>query len=149
MISNTKVDPSLVSLDQDGFYTQRWFVRLPRGMVADDLKDPEIWSHVTGRQDKPIRKHDYIYIVGNSEEFAVEARVTNASLAGLVLALVKVIHYPERLTPLFSDDSYRVVWATSGYIVERIADGFQVGGPFGSEGLAIRHLQSLYPALAS
>ena len=108
--------------------------------MADDLKDPSIWVWVQkGRT--PLRVHEALYMVGFANKFAVEARVVQAKAAAAVLALQKIIHFPERLTPLFSDDKYRVVWSVKGFAVERLVDGVRVGNDFGSEELAVRHIQ--------
>lgn len=138
------IDPDNVKLDFGGQCTSRWFVRLPEWAVADDMKDPAIWSRVQGSR-VPLRVHDELYIVGFGAAFAVEARVIQATSQAAVLALQKIISFPERLTPLFADESYRVVWTVEGFAVERKADGARIGGTFGSEQLAIRQVASQYP----
>lgn len=140
MTTERKITPDLVTLDVAGMATSHYHVNLPEWAVADDLKDPAIWSRVQTTRT-PLRVHDSLYIVGFANKFAVEARVVQVSSDAAVLALQKIIHFPERLTPLFSDDQYRVVWSIKGFAVERISDGRRIGNDFGSEGLAIRHIQ--------
>ena len=142
-----KIDPAHVQLDFGGHCTSQWFVRLPEWAVADDMKDPSLWSRVQATRS-PLRVHDELYIVGFAAAFAVEARVIQATNAAAVLALQKIISFPERLTPLFADESYRVVWTVEGFGVERKSDSARIGGTFGSEQLAIRHISAQYPVSA-
>lgn len=139
------ISPGNVNIDGAGYVTRSWFVRLPKGMVADDLKEPKIWRDVQTQMNKALRKHDVVYAVGFGEDFAVEARVVDATREAVVLGGMKIIKFLERLTPLFADETYRVVWTGTGFAVERIADGARMGETFGSEALAIRHLKELYP----
>lgn len=94
---------------------------------------------------KCLRKHDAIFAVGFSEDFAVEARVTETTPEAAVLGGMRIIAYSERTVPLFSDDKFRVRWTGTGYIVERKADGVRMGAEHGSEELAVRHIRALHP----
>lgn len=140
-----KIAPADVFPDRMGSRTREWFVRLPEGMVADDLKDPTIWSRVQSDRGKALLRHDKLYLVDYAESFAVEARVTDVTVISAALALQKIISLGERLMPLFHDEKYSVKWDPRGYFVMRKADQMQMGSHFGSEELAIRHLRSLYP----
>ncbi len=140
-----EIDPRRVQQDFCGQVLRRWFVRLPAEMILDDVKDPTIWRRVQLDRMKALRRHDEVYLVGYGEDFAVSARVTDATSEAVVLGGMKIINFPERITPLFNDGTYRVAWVGTGYAVERIADGHQLGGAHGSEALAIREIQSLYP----
>lgn len=144
----TKIDPSRVSLDIAGMRTRHWHVILPEGMVADGIKDAAIWSRVQDRRDTSLLKHDRVYVVGFDGSFAIEARVAEATRDAVVLAGMKILHFPERLTPLFSDNQYKIVWAGEGYAVIRKSDGMQMGGIQPSESLAIAHLKRQYPVPA-
>jgi hypothetical protein len=99
-----------------------------------------------GRRDKAFRKHDYILAVGFDETFAVECRVIDCGPTFVSVTPIKVIKYPERTTPLFSDDKYKIVWSGTGFAVQRREDGLQMGPVFGSEAQAIQHLHRQYPA---
>ncbi|MGM0583383.1 MAG: hypothetical protein ACQEUZ_01865 [Pseudomonadota bacterium] len=147
-MSKIVVDPHNVKQEQAGRCTRSWFVRLPEAATADDVKDPAIWSKVQQTR-APLQKHDEVYAVGFAEDFAVLARVTQATREAVTLAFVKHITFPERTTPLFSDETYRVVWNGTGYQVERIKDGATMGAAHGSEALAIRHIRNLYPQQVS
>lgn len=143
-MSKAHIAPQNANLDWEGTYSRRWFVRLPHGMILDDLKDPEVWSAVQTTRN-PLKRHDLVYAVGYSEDFALEARVTDTNATSATLAFVKTIAFPERTVPLFSDEAYKVIWGGDGFRVERIADGKVLGPGHGSEALAVRYLQSLYP----
>ncbi|WP_370301572.1 hypothetical protein [Pseudooceanicola sp.] len=145
MSDTKKIDPRYVYAESHGHCSRSWFVRLPMGMLADDLKDPTIWSQVQNDRTKALRRHDRLYLVEHDELFAAEARVTEATSTAAALGILKVISFPERLTPLFDDGTYAVRWCPSGYYVIRKEDQAQLGTHFGSEALAIRHLQSRYP----
>ena len=145
MTKKLEIDPKRVQMDHGGQVLRRWFVRLPPEMIPDDVKDPAIWRRVQNDRLKALRRHDEVYLVGSGEDFAISARVTDATNEAVVLGGMKVINFPERITPLFNDGTYRVAWIGTGYAVERIADGHQMGGAHGSEALAIREIQSLYP----
>lgn len=145
MSEQKKIDPRQLHIDSMGHHTRQWFCRLPQGMKADDLKSPAIWSRVQGDRAKALRRHDKLYLVDYDEAFAVDARVTDVTGDAAVLALQKIISFPERLTPLFADGVYAVRSGGDGYYVMRLADHVQMGPCFGSEALAIRHIQNLYP----
>lgn len=143
-----KIDPNQVSLDWSGGKTRHWYVILPEGMVADDLKTPGVWSRVQGLWEKALQKHDKVYAVGFDGSFAVEARVADVAMDAAVLAKMSIIHFPERLTPLFSDENFRVSWCGDGYGVIRKSDGMRMGEVQPSEALAVVHLRRQYPAHA-
>ncbi|MGR3562954.1 MAG: hypothetical protein ACU0FH_16785 [Heliomarina sp.] len=148
-MADIKVDPQHVHLDVPGHQTRSWLVWLPAGAVTDDLKDPAIWSKIQNDRQKVLRRHDKLYIVGHDEEFAVEARVIDATRDAAVLALQKIVSTKSRLAPYFADDTYAVKWTPQGFYVQRKQDGMQMGSFFGSEDLAIRHLRNQYPQTVS
>lgn len=139
-----QIDPRTVHLDISGQFTRQFVVQLPVGVIADDLKEPAIWQQVQGNRHTALQVHDFLYIIGANTAFAVEGRVTTVSAVAAVLAITKIISFPERLTPLFQDENYRVVWSVNGYFVERKTDAVKMGETFGSESLAILHLQRQY-----
>ena len=145
MSEQKKIDPRHLHIDSMGHHTRQWFARLPQGMMADDLKDPAVWSRVQGDRNKALRRHDRLYLVDYDEAFALDARVTDATGSAAVLALQKIISFPERITPLFNDGTYCVKWGGEGFYAMRLTDHVQMGPCFGSEALAIRHIQNLYP----
>lgn len=147
-MAETKINPSTTTLDWAGLRTRHWHVILPPGMVADDLKVPSIWSQVQGNRGTALQRHDHIYAVAYDASFAVEARVAEAAIDAAVLTKLSIIHFPERLTPLFSDESFKVSWCGEGYGVIRKSDGVLMGEIQPSEALAIVHLRRQYPAHA-
>lgn len=149
MSAITQINPVDVHPDGAGSRTRNWFIRMPKDMKADGLNDPKAWKAVQLRRDKQLARHDRLYCVAYDESFAVEARVTDAGPEAVVIAPLKVIKFPERMTPLFNDGRYKVQWSGVGYVVVRIEDDVQMGAEFGSEALAIRHIQSLYPRPAA
>lgn len=144
-MAEVKVDPAKMSMDMAGTVSRHWWVLLPEGMVADGIKDPSIWSRVQGNHRTTMHKHDRIYAVAFDGSFAIEARVGEATRDAAVLVKPSIISFPERVTPLFSDENYRLEWRGDGYAVIRRVDGRQMGGLQPSEALAIQHLRRQYP----
>lgn len=144
-----EIEPANVKRDRSGPVTQHYFVRLPKGMTNQDTNDPAIWRRVQADRNKLLRRHDTVYLVGYEEDFAISAVVVDATRDAAVLGGMKLIQFAERTTPLFNDGTYRVRWAGTGYAVERVSDGVQMGQMQGSEALAIRHIQGLYPRPAA
>lgn len=145
MPKKLEIDPANVLRDRSGHVTQRYFVRLPREMTNQDVNDPAIWRRVQQDRRRALRRHDQVYLVGYEETFAAQATVVDATAEAAVLGGLKFIQFPERITPLFNDGTYRVIWAGTGYQVERIKDGVPMGAVHGSEALAVRHIRQLYP----
>ncbi len=141
------IDPTKALIESETRFRRSWFVRLPEGATAEDVSDPFAWAKVQGSRN-PLAKHDEVFAVGFSEDFAVMGVVTGVNAEAATVSLVKRITYPERTTPLFSDETYRVVWDGAGFQVMRIADGATIGQPHGSEALAIRHIRNQYPTRA-
>ena len=144
-MAKLEIEPQHVLPDVIGNKTRSYWVSLPEGVSADDLKDPAIWSRCQGTSRHALQKHDKLYLVGFAEAFAVEARVIGADTKSATLSIGKIIKIAERMTPLFSDENYRVVFAQGGYRVERIADGAGMGPIHQTEAAATRHLHGLYP----
>jgi len=140
-----KISSQSVEVDVAGMKTTRWFVRLPEGLVADDLKDPALWSVVVAQRLKVIKKHDVVYAVGFADDFAVEARVVGVSGDGIALGKLSIINFPAPTKPLYSDDLYAIAWVGNGYGVIRKSDKMQMGPVFATEQKAIMHLQNQYP----
>ncbi|MEM6410690.1 MAG: hypothetical protein AAF683_04090 [Pseudomonadota bacterium] len=140
-----RIQPSAVTLDRAGNRTRSFFVVLPAGMVADDLKEPSIWVQVQASRATSLVPHDRLYMVAQDSSFAMEARVTAASGSEAVLHLSKLITMSPPTTALFEDDDYKVAYGVNGYAVIRKADGQLMGDNFANEGLAVRHLVNLRP----
>lgn len=134
-----------VTINQDGFAFRSIAVRLPVGMTADDLRSAGIWTMVQGNPGKSLRRHDHLYLIGFTDDWAVEALVTDANAMDATIAIQKVISFESKTKSLFKDDTYSVEWNGSGFYVRRVKDGQSVTSPVHTEELAIRDLRQLYP----
>ncbi len=143
------VIPANVTINFDGTVFRQFFVRLPEGLIADDLKEPGIWSKVQASgSGKALRRHDHIYAVAFDETWAADIVVADANGSQAVLCKPRLIAFPERYENLYQDDKYRVKWCGTGYVVERKSDGFRMTQPAATAGIAERDLIRLYPRVA-
>lgn len=139
-----QIDPNQLKVQSEGFCWREFLLRLPQGMNADDLKRTDIWRRVqTSRVT--LRRHDRLYIVAHDESWVADAIVSAANATDVSLAVGRVVSFPERTRPLFSDDLYRIVWTGAGFVVERKRDGHAMTQPVNSEAVAERELRLLYP----
>jgi len=139
------VDPAFVALNADSFAYRQFMVRLPEGTIADDLKEPSLWSRVQANRNVALRKHDHLYIVAFDESWAADAVVVQANADVAVLSKPRLMRFAERLRPLYSDGVYTVAWYGNGYAVKRLADGTRMTQIVANEALAERDLGRLYP----
>lgn len=141
-----EIDPANVKVNHSGLAFRQMFVRLPAGMIADDLKEPSIWARV---QASPLalRRHDNLYIAAYGEDWVAEAIVADADARQAVLCKPRLTSFPERYERLFEDDTFRVRWMGNGFAVERKADGHRMTPITGSAALAERDLMRLYPGV--
>lgn len=139
-----EIDPSRVAINYDGFIFRSIFVRLPEGFIADDLKDPGIWRKA---QNSPrgLRKFDQLVCVSFDESWMAEAVVAEADGRKAVLGKPRLTSFGDRFEKLFSDETYRVEWMGSGYVVIRKADGARVTQPVASAAIAERELVRMHP----
>ena len=140
-----QVDPANVTLDFNGQVRRAFFVRLPQGFTADDLKETTAWRRVQAAMAKSLRKHDALYVVGFDESWAGEATVGSADSAGVALAGVKIMQLPVRTRRMLEDENFRIVWTGVGYRVQRKKDDQYVTQATASEKLAERDLENQYP----
>lgn len=140
-----KIDPARVSLDMMGQSSRGWFVRLPDGFIADDLKEPEAWSRCQASPSKALRKHDRIYVIAYDESWCADTIVASADETGAALAVFRTVSLPVRTRAPFQDDKYRIVWNGAGYHVERKSDNHKMTETVANEKLAERDLRNLYP----
>ncbi|TAV04041.1 hypothetical protein ELI39_01450 [Rhizobium ruizarguesonis] len=147
MRKRLRVDPAVVTVNFQGFAFREMFARLPSGMIADDLKEPEIWKNVQ-QGNKALRKFDRIVLVSFDETWMAEAYVESATGEQALLARPKIITLNERSEKLFNDGTYRVEWTGSGYRVARLRDGAAMTESFANAPLAERALAGLYPRRA-
>jgi hypothetical protein len=101
----------------------------------------ELEDQVFGLSTKPMRKFDIVVCVGFDEDFRVEGFVESAGGASVVVAVTKVNALQKRFEPLLETERYRVVWAGSGYAVQRKVDSYTMTKPERSAALAERKLR--------
>src|ERR1043166_5313319 len=140
-----QIDPATASIDFAGHTRKSLFCRAPAGMVADDLKIPQIWARLQIHPAKALKKFDAVFVVGFDESWCADAIASQVDREGVTLTGIRVMSVPSRLKELFSDSNYKVVWGGAGYHVERRADGQKVTETTSSEELAIRDLRALTP----
>ena len=143
--SKLQVDPAQVKLQTNGQCFAEYFVRLPQGMIADDLKEMSIWRRVQVHPGKALKRHDRLHLTAFDESWDCEAIVAAADANSVTLAGLRIITIPTRTVPLFSDDNYRIIWTGIGYAVERRSDGHKMTQSVASPQLAERDLRQLYP----
>lgn len=139
-----EIDPRLVTLNSNGFGWREFMVRMPKEIVLDDLKEPDIWRRVQ-TSGNSLRKHDRVYLVAFDESWAAEAIVTDGDMKKAVLSKPRVTTFSARFDGLFEDENYRTVWMGSGFVVERKADGHRMTQPVASAAVAERDLRQIYP----
>ncbi|TBB05131.1 hypothetical protein ELH55_01465 [Rhizobium ruizarguesonis] len=142
-----RVDPNAVTVNYQGFTFREIFARLPSGIIADDLKEPEIWKNVQ-LSNKALRKFDRVIIVSFDETWLAEAYVENATGEMALLAKPRIVSFSERTEKLFSDGTYSVRWNGTGYDVIRLRDEAKMTDTFANAALAERALANLYPRRA-
>jgi hypothetical protein len=72
------IDPQLAKLNLSGNEYQDWFIRLPSGAIADDLKEPSLFKQLQ-QSPKALRRHDTVRLVEYEESWIAEAIVADAS----------------------------------------------------------------------
>ena len=141
------IDPNQVKLNYAGFMFTEWFVRLPKDVIADDLKEPGLWRLYQSGQNG-IRKFDRLMIVAWDESWIAEAIAEHATREGVWLSVSRVKQLSDRAERLFGDGTYQVQWNGTGYHVTRLADGAKMTDTFHNAALAERALVGLYPRRA-
>ena len=136
-----------VMVNDAGFAYRNLMVRLPEGMVADDLRDPKIWRKIQiGDMSRRLSKYDHLFILSFDETWFVDAIVSYADQTSAALTILKVGTFREVGKALFSDGTYRVTWTGAGFGVQRISDGVMTSNQAHStEALAVSALRNLYP----
>lgn len=138
------IPAQLVELNSAGFVWRELMVRLPTGFIADDLKEPSIWSLVQSSRNSLVR-HDRLYIVAYDESWVAEAVVAEAGRDYAVISKPRITQLSDRYTNLFQTEDYRVIWTGTGYCVERKKDSRRMTTPVSSAAIAERELASFYP----
>ena len=145
-----EIDPAQVKLSTEGFAWREILVRMPEGMVADDLRTPKIWKRVQKSRQTALIKFDHLFVLGFDESFAVRAVVTHATDSEAHLAIEKVLTFREQGQRFWGDGTLEVFWDGSAYGVRRIADQVRVVGEgFTTEAQAITAAHKYYPTKAA
>ena len=138
------IDPRNVTLDSGGHVTRNFFVRLPQGFVADDLKETKVWKRVQGGQ-YAVKRFDRVTLVAYDESWMADAVVDVGTTDSATLVGIRIMQLGARNTPLFEDPNYRVAWFGNGYAVERKMDGQRVTSIVQNAALAEADLRGMYP----
>jgi predicted DNA-binding transcriptional regulator AlpA len=145
--SKLLINPQNHKLNAAGFVMSEYVTRLPDGMIADDLKEPDIWRSIQkGRF--PLKKLDRVLLVAWDESWVAEALVEQASADGVWLAKPRITQLSGRSENLFGDGTYQVTWNGGGYHVVRLRDGAKMTDTLANAPLAERALAGLYPRRA-
>lgn len=138
------IQASNVTLNNGGFAWREFQVRLPDGMIADDLKDPAVWRQV--QTSVGLVKHDRVYLIAFDDTWVAEAIVASADRDGVVLAKPRLTTFPDRYNGLYEDETYRVTWNGVGYCGVRKADGRKVTTLHPMPEMAEREIRQMNPA---
>jgi hypothetical protein len=143
------IDPARCVVQFAGRAFKVMFVRLPKDVIADDLKRPELWKLLQAKHAKALRKFDQVIMASHDESWMAEAVVADAQADAVTLAKPKITTFPERYDALFQDPTYAVVWVGTGYAVRRKKDSHIMTQPVANPALAERDLKRLYPKPAA
>jgi hypothetical protein len=141
-----QIEHARVTKNTDGFAVRDWFVRLAKGMTAEDVRRPEVWRGVQGKPEKALRTFDTVTCVGFDQDFRLEGFVEHADGRGVVLAVQKINALKPRFEPMLETENFRITWVGHGYGVQRKSDGHIMGRAESSVALAERQLRQYEPA---
>jgi len=117
-----EIEPIGVQVNDAGQSWRTVMVRLPEGMISDDLRGPKIWRKVQGSRQHALIKYDHLLILAFDESWAARATVTHATSTEAHLSIERVGSFREQGQGLWSDGVLEVFWAGGAYGVRRIAD---------------------------
>jgi len=144
-----KINPADCKVNYDGNVFKELFCRLPATFVADDIKEGSIWQNVQSAPGKSLRKLDRVVLVNHDESAMWTAYVAEANGVMATLSTPAKHDLKARMTQMFEDDIYRVIWTGAQYQVQRKSDQFvfQDSGHATWQG-AQAYLFKLYPKVA-
>lgn len=143
-----EIDPAEVKLQTAGLCYMEYFIRLPNGFSADDMKEPTCWARVQ-KSNQPVAKFDRLTLVAADESWLAEAVVGHADRNVVELVAIKIVRLSTgRHDNLFRDENFAVRWVGGFYRVERLADHLLLPGTYGSEALAVNGIKAQYPRVA-
>jgi hypothetical protein len=94
-------------LNLSGNEYQHWFIRLPKGAIADDLKEPSLFKQLQ-ESPKALRRRDTVRLVEYNEAWIAEAMVAEANATEVVLAGVRIINSRSGLSRLLRTASSKL-----------------------------------------
>ena len=142
------IEPAQVKRNGDGFAFQSYLIRLPSGVILQDLNDAprDLWRSVQSNPNTALRQFDVVRLVEFDEAWMAEATVAQADGSQVTLAGIKKFDLPGRSANLYSDDTYAVRWAGDGYSVFRRGDSVRMSPQsFHTPDAAKAALLGLYP----
>lgn len=138
------IPATAITCQSKGFVWSEYMVRLPNGFIADDLKEPGVWSLVQSTSCS-LRQHDRLYIVAFDQSWMAESIVAYADRSTVTLAKPRITQSPIRYDNLLETEDFRVVWVGTGYVVERKSDNHRMTAPIASKILAERQVWEMTP----
>ena len=146
-IVQKEIAPRDVKINSEGFAWRDVLIRMPKEMVADDLRDPKIWKKAQTSPQTALRKLDHLFILTFDEKQMVRAVVTHSTGTEAHLSIERVSSFREQGASFYSDGTLEVFWDGSSYGVRRIADQVRVVVEgYTTEAAAIAALHRHYPA---
>ncbi len=141
-----EIKPEHVQVNASGQVWRSLLIRLPEGLISDDLRTPSIWKKVQANNQCALIKMDRLFILGHDESWACEAIVKRATSAEANLVILKVFSFREADEILFNDGKLEIYWDGAAYGVRRMSDHVRVVSPgFSTEAMAIDALRKTYP----
>jgi hypothetical protein len=141
-----EINPRDVKLSSEGFCWRELLIRMPKGMTADDLRDPKIWRKAQTSPQTSLRKLDHLLILDFDEKQIIRAVCTHATSTEAHLAIERVGTFREQGSSFYQDGVLEVFWDGSAYGVRRMADQVRViAEGYTTESAAIAALHRFYP----
>jgi len=120
------IKPVNVDIQDAGFCYKTVVVRLPEGLIFQDLNDsPEIWKPVQENINTALSEYDKVEL--RAKDFTVWAVVNHADAGQVILYDIRKSSKPMREVALYSDSKYDVRWGHDGYGYYRTADNIRMG----------------------
>ena len=121
--------PKHVTLNDAGHAYRNIVVRMPQGMVADDLRDPKIWKLVQQTSHSALLKYDHLLLLTFDEGQAIRAMVTHATAdeVHLMIESVKTFRAVGQ-DQFYNNGVLEIHWTGNGYGVRTIATGQPIDG---------------------
>jgi hypothetical protein len=101
-------------------------VRCPPGLVPADLHEHPgiVWKKVQANHNTSLQRFDRVLIVGDGEEWCVDALVVDADRTKVTLGNFKITTLTARSEKYVTPDGlFTVIWSGPGYQAYRLQDG--------------------------